>query len=215
MGRNDWYQRSTWTKIDQREFFERNARSRGSESKSQYMRIQAHTLLRTGKPKLVRSALELVQSALSDYPDVSDVGLAYETAGRCCEFLGKNAEAIEYYLLAIDREREYPGIRTNAAFSLAKLAVENKRWDICSEALVAAESHGTPVFPWHAYLLYGARALKASHDGDSATGRQLAREALAAAEIENTGLSHGRGHLGTVGDTNTEFHRMLVNLATA
>lgn len=48
MGRDDWYRRTTWTSEDAEAFFDRLNRSRGLESKAQYVRIQALDLEEAG-----------------------------------------------------------------------------------------------------------------------------------------------------------------------
>ena len=215
MARHDWYRRTTWTQRDQNEFLARNKRSRGADSKAQYLRIQAQTLLETGNPVLIGSALDLVQKACSEYPHALDSALAFETAGRCCEALGRADEAIRFYRQALQREREFPGIRTNAAFRLAKVAIENERRDLYSEAVDAAAAHGEPIFPWNAYFLYGARAVIARDRGDHAEAKSLATTALQASAVGDTGLSHGRGHLGTVKSPPARFHAILRRIADA
>src|SRR4029453_11686154 len=103
-----------------------------------------------------------------------DRAWALETAGQCCEALGRSEEAIAFYRQALERERAFPGMRSNAGFRLAKVVVENRRSELYPEAIAAAESQGAPVFPWHAYMLYGARAAIAEHRGDRAEARALA-----------------------------------------
>jgi tetratricopeptide (TPR) repeat protein len=215
MARDDWCRRTTWTAQDQKEFFDRNARSRGDHSKAQYLRIQACTLLDTGQPDLIESALQLLEQSCSDYPNAMDRALALQAAGECCEALGRTEQAIVHYLRALDREREFPGIRSNAAFLLAKIVVEHDRRDLYTKALAAAESYGAPVFPWHAYFLNGLRAAVAQEKGDLSTARAHAKLALEASAIRDTGLSHGRGHLGTVRDTPTVFHSFILKISHA
>ena len=213
MGRDDWCRRTTWTARDQEEFFARNKRSRGADSKAQYMRIQAHTLFETGERALIEAALALLERSLSDYPGAMDRAWALESAGQCCETLGRMDEALDYYRQALDREQEFPGMRSNAGFRLAKLIAELERDDLYGEALAAAEAQGAPVFPWHAYVQNGVRAVRAHHVGNIIDAKMLAETALRAAAVRDTGLSHGRGHLGTVRDTSTRFHEILLRLA--
>ena len=215
MGRDDWFRRTTWTEQDQRDFFERNARGRGADRKAQYIRIQAVTLLKTGRPELIRSALILFELMLKDYPDALDVAPALTGAGECNELLGAVDSAIAYYRRALDRERARPGWRTGAAYRLAKLAVESKNWPACAEAIEAMESHGDPVFPSQAYYRHGATAALMDSRGDPATARQFAVMALEASAVRATALGYGRGHLGTVQNIDTRFHRLLANLVAA
>jgi hypothetical protein len=144
-----------------------------------------------------------------------DRAWALETAGQCCEALGRVEDALGFYRQALLREREFSGMLSNAGFRLAKLVVEGERSELFSEAIAAAEVQGAPVFPWHTYVLYGTRAAIADNRGDRAEARALATTALQAADVKDTGLSHGRGHLGTVSDTRTRFHQILLKIADA
>jgi tetratricopeptide (TPR) repeat protein len=215
MTRDDWCRRTTWTPRDQAEFFARNSRSRGADSKAQYMRIQARTLLETGDPGLAQSALELFELALADHPTAMDRVWALEGAGECCERLGRAEDAADYYRQALERQQEFPGMGTSAGYLLARLAVEQDRPDLYAEALAAAELHGDPVFPWQAYILNGIRAVVAHRAGAPDLARTLANAALEAAAVSDTGLGHGRGHLGTVKDVSTRFRSVLQELRDA
>jgi hypothetical protein len=213
MTRTDWYRRTTWTEDDQREFFARNARSRGPDSKEQYVRIQAETLLGTRRPNLAEAALTLLEQNLRDYPTALFRAATFDAAGRCCASLGKVDEAVAYFRNALSREKEFPGLGTNACFHFAKLVVEAKRENLYDEALSAAEGFGHPVFPAHAYYLNGIRAVVAARDGDGGLAQVHATTALHAAAVRDTGLSHDRGHLGTVADRSTSFHEALELIA--
>ena len=215
MARHDWYRRTTWTERDREEFCARNRRSRGDNSKAQYLRIQAQTLFETGDRRLIASALELLEQTLSEYPSAMDSALTYQCAGQCSQALGQTATAVGYYRNAIAREREFPGIRTNAAFLLGRVAVEERVQSALSEAVTAMESHGRPIFPWNAYILNGVLAFIASQEGRDTDAKNLAAAALEAAAIRDTGLGHGRGHLGTVRDVDTRFHAILRRIADA
>lgn len=215
MSRTDWYRRTTWTEDDQRAFFERNARSRGPDSKEQYIRIQAETLLETGRRDLVEVALGLLENAIRDYPSAVYRAASFDAAGRCCDILGRVDDAVAFYRRALLREAEFSGLGTNACFHLTKLVVEAQREDLYEEALTAAEAFGHPVFPAHSYYQNGIRAVVAARNGQPALARSHAAAALAAAEIRDTGLSHGRGNLGTVRDAQTLFHEVLTRLSVA
>lgn len=212
MGRDDWYRRITWTEEDRRAFFERNRRSRGADNKAQYMRIQAEALYDTDKDELIVAALELVEASLTEYPEAVDRARAFECAGRCCERLGRLDEAISYYRLALQRERELSGIRTHACFYLARLVAETGRGELFDEAAQALDEFGPAVFPWHCYMSSGSRALMAEQRGETRAAKSYALAALNAAELRDSGLRWGRGEVGIVQNTQTEFHERLQSL---
>ena len=213
MPRDDWCRKTTWTPDDQREFHERNRRSRGSDSKAQYVRIQAETLFETGGESLIVSALELLEQSFVDYPDASGRARAFEAAGRCFETLNRIDNAISYYQKALAREKEYPGIGTNACFLLGKLVVEHKRSGLYDSVLSGLDDFGLSVFPWHAYMTNGIRAVIAQFNGDDALARSHASAAFVAAEVRDSGLGRGREKLGIVKNMNTRMHSQLLEIA--
>jgi len=214
MARDDWFRRTTWTELDADEFFARNRRSRSAFKKAQYMRIQAETLLDTGNRNLATAALELLKQSFREFPDTTDCALAYDAAGRCCQALGRCEEALNYYRRAMEREREFPGIGSLACFHFAILVAEQGRQELFDEALLALDSFGPAVFPWHAYVDNGARAIIASQRGQAELARACARRALDAASIRDSGLGWGRASVGLVKeqDMRTAFHRRLRDL---
>ncbi len=64
-------------------------------------------------------------------------------------------------------------------------------------------------------MLNGVRAIVAHRGGKAARARSLARAALEAGAIQDTGLGHERGHLGTVKDSRTAFHKILLQISDA
>jgi tetratricopeptide (TPR) repeat protein len=213
MPNDDWCRRTTWTTEDQRAFAERNRRSRGADSKAQYVRIQAETLFQTGDKELIISALELLEQSFADYPHSFDCAQSYECAARCCETLGRIEDAISYYRRALDREKEFPGIGTNACFHFAKLIATHRRHDAFDEALEALNKFGHPVFPWHAYMSYGPQALIAHERGDSVSAKAHAEAAIEASNVRDSSLGWGRGEIGIVNNLESEMHRQLQKLA--
>jgi tetratricopeptide (TPR) repeat protein len=155
-----------------------------------------------------------LEQTFREYPNANDRALAYDCAGRCCALLGRSEDALTYYRRALEREREYPGLGTNAPFHLAELVAKQNRTDLFDEVLNALDTFGAPVFPWHAYYDRGFRALVAATRGNAEAARRLAREALQAAAVKDTGLGWGRGALGTVtlGEIDDGFHASLARI---
>jgi tetratricopeptide (TPR) repeat protein len=215
MVKDDWFRRTSWTKEDQDEFFARNARARSADAKEQNARIQAGTLFSTGKPGLIEAALALLERAISDFPETIGHAAALELAGSCCEALSRTDEALDYYRAAIERERAYPNVQTNACFHFARMAVEHGRDDLYDEALAGMEAYGPPVFPLQNYWREGLLAVRAKRDGAPQKAGEHARAALDVAEVRDTGLGAGKGELGTLGPQHarTRFHRVVEKLA--
>jgi len=215
MTKDDWCRRTTWTPEDERAFFDRNRRSRGADSKAQYIRIQAETLRQTGKPPLIEAALKLLELGFLDYPNTFDCALSYECAAKCSESLNRINDAIAYYRRALNRENELPGIRTNACFHFAKLVAAIAHRDLYDEAIVALDNFGHPVFPWHTYMIQGPKAIIARNRGDNVSAKSFAEMALEASTICDSGLGRGRGAIGIVNNIENVFHQQLEKIAGA
>jgi hypothetical protein len=215
MPQDDWCRRTTWTPADEAAFRARNRRSRGAHSKAQYLCIQAETLFKMNQPDLTEHALALAEECLHDFPEVMDRAKAFDLAGRCCVRLGYITRAVHHFHKALERQREFRGIQTLAAFNLGRLAVEESLQSEFDAVLHALDREGAAVFPWHAYMGNGIRAAIAHARGDQQSARDYARSALDAGTIDDTGLSHGRGALGTVRESEraTRLHALLVALA--
>src|SRR4051794_5471496 len=101
MSRNDWYRQTVWSPAHETSFFQRLARSRSPFHRGQYLRIQALTLAETGQPSNLRVALGLLEPIFADYPDASDVSMAYLQAARCHDALGDLEAATEHFERAL------------------------------------------------------------------------------------------------------------------
>ena len=216
MGRDDWYRRTSWTPRDEEAFRSRNRRSRGTDSKAQYLRIQAETLYQTGDVALTEAALRLARECLSEYPDARiSRAPALDLAGRCCARLGRIDEALEYFRAALDSQAEFPGVQTNACFHFARLVAEEGRKDKYDDALRSLSDFGAPVLPWQAFILHGAKALISADEGDLEGAKRSAEAALAMAAVSNSGLGRGREEVGLVGvaEKSGEFFRRLRELS--
>ncbi|MBC8373523.1 MAG: hypothetical protein H8E53_08015 [Planctomycetes bacterium] len=113
------------------------------------------------------------------------------------------------------REKEFPGIGSNACFNYARLVVEEAMVELYTDALQAVEEYGSPVFPVHAYYQSGMRAAVAQNAGEHDAAKAHAEKALASASVSDTGLSHGRGHLGTVRNQESDFHKAIMRIVSS
>jgi len=163
----DWFRQTEWSDKHLAEFLARNKRSRGNASRAQHIRIQAVTLLETDKPLLVEAGLQLlVDHYFPQFSRELDASVAFGCAGQCCEALGRLDDAVGYYERALAHEIEMPNVQSGAAYSLAKLAVELGRRDLVSRALQGIDPQKASPFPWHSYIVTGARAFLAALEGD-------------------------------------------------
>lgn len=214
VGREEWFRRTTWDADALAEFLKRNKRSRGDASKAQYVYLQAVTLSSTGDASLAAAAYELLRDHFFPlYEATLHASPAHWCAGLCLEGLGDHEAAIAHYRKAVVIERSKPGMNSNAAFDFARLVVEQSNEGLYDEAVQGVDEHGPSPFPIHAYITNGVRAARAQRDGQRSRARELAKAALESGAIDDTGLSHGRGDLGTVRDTNSRFHALILQLA--
>lgn len=199
MGRDDWYRRESWSAEDEEAFRARNRRSRGDDSKAQYLQIQAATLYATQKSDLLEPALRLAEECLREYPNAKmSRARALDLAGCCCQRLRRFEDALSHFRSALNFEREFPGVQSLACFHFARLVVEQRVEEEYDAALDALSDFGAPVFPWHAFILNAVTALIAAERGDVEGSRSGAVAALAAAEVTDSGLRGGREKLGLV-----------------
>jgi hypothetical protein len=211
--KHEWYRQTTWGQKEQKNFKERNRRSKGDDSKTQYIYIQAETLFQTGKRKYVNAALQMLEKSFTDYGKTMSLVRGLDTAGQCATFLNQIKKAVHFYKLAFEREKEFTGIRSNANMHFGILVVEHNLIDELPLALKEIDKCGAPIFPIMTYVTYGVKAFGSFVNKDFNTAKQLAQRALDAAKIKDTGLSHGRGKLGTVGNKKTKFYKIVQKLA--
>jgi tetratricopeptide (TPR) repeat protein len=189
---DDWFRRSTWSEEDRRSFFARLARSRTRFHKAQYLRIQALHLEQTGRPDLVRHALELLEQVLKEWPEPSQLASTYHQQGTCHLQLEQPLRAIDCFRKALAAEREHPGVRTHAATDLAWLVATGEMTAYYSEALAVLPPAEELAFPVQRFKVHGARALILAATGDVAAGRAEAARALDACATTHSGFRHHR-----------------------
>ncbi|HVT07516.1 MAG TPA: hypothetical protein VHO67_08665 [Polyangia bacterium] len=216
MGREDWYKRKTWTAADQRAFWARFDQSRSAVSKTQYLLIQAGSLLSTGNLELVAPALTIVDRLLDQHPHEAFLSEAHATRARCLAVLRQFDEALSSYRLAFDAQRARRGMTNLAHLEFAWLIVEAGRVDLYDEALQMLDefSRRAGLFPLHAYQEAAARALMWSGKGENGRAAAYAREAIAASSKSASPFLHRR-HLGGVNDIDQKLQARLFALAGA
>lgn len=124
-----WYRRTTWSPEIERQFRDRNARSRGDWSRAQYLAVQAAELVRAG---FARDGIRLSREVLDTYPDEKGRwSPCWNTIADGHWSLGERQEAFEALRHAIDSEVRFPHCRCGSGRKLAFLLVTNGiPWDI-------------------------------------------------------------------------------------
>ena len=190
MSRIDWYRRSTWTDRDQEEFNARLQRSRGAFNKAQYLRIQAIHLAEAG---LNAAAIELLDPLLAEFPERIELASAHLQRAESLATLARPGPAIDEYRAALQAERNFPNVRTNAWLRFGWFAVENGLSDLYDEVLAAFKEfndNGGLSFPIEEYRYCAVQAIIAQSQGDHSAARQFAARAIIEASKEHSGFRY-------------------------
>ena len=123
MNSHEWFRRTTWSATDRDEFLARLKRSRTHFQKSQYLRIQAGHLQDIGTEPMLRAARELLDLLIAEYPDRSQLSLAFQQRAQCLSDLGDYDEAIDSYRKSFDAQREARNVRPMAYLDFGELVV--------------------------------------------------------------------------------------------
>jgi hypothetical protein len=215
--RDDWYRRATWTVGDREAFLARLARSRSARSKAQYLKIQALTLLDTGRADLVRHALELADLGVKEYPDDFHLGSLHQLRARCYVRLRLPADAYDAFQESFRAAALIPTLHTNVELDFAWWVAVERLPGFHQEAvdrLNASSVAEGAFFPAIAYKLFGALALIADDGGDPSNARRWAEQAIVAVEKQESPLPRHR-LLGLVRNPEADVLARLRRLATS
>jgi hypothetical protein len=210
----EWFRRTDWDVDVERDFFSRLKRSRSQFHKAQYLRIQAHELVRAGGPRRLRKALELIELLLDTYPDKSQIAAAHKTRADALAQLDDIEGALG--ALRASMEAEPPGRppECGAYLAFGMLAVRAERRDLYPEALDALERQGgNEAFPSMRYEAASIRAIAYEHLGLQTLAREHAQRAIAEAARTHSGFRY-HPHVGLVKITDPTMHGRLERLAT-
>jgi hypothetical protein len=198
VARDDWFRRTTWTSQDETDFYARLGRSRSPFHKSQYLRLQAGTLLGTGRKPLVLAALRLLDRLFAECPDQSQLESAHLQAAMCYDILGNLEKAIVHFRLAIAAHSGLPNYHSGVSLEFPWFIVQHGLSDHFNEALVVLQSAHI-AFPVEMFKAATIRCRIAQAQGDSVLAVQSAREALRAASSTASQFQNHRS-LGLVGE---------------
>jgi tetratricopeptide (TPR) repeat protein len=212
MSQTEWFRRATWTDADREDFNARLKRSRGASSKAQYLRIQA---LHLAEADHREGAIELLDRLLAEFPDSIDIAQAHAQKAESLAKLGQTEAAIEEYRAALQRERDFPNVQTNAWLDFGWFVVEKRLthlYDGITKVLEEFRDDDELSFPAIEYRYAAIQALIADARGEKSQARKFAETALAEAAKCHSGL---RSHptVGLVGSERKTFEKRLRALA--
>lgn len=212
--RDDWYRRTTWSDADQRDFRKRLHRSRGLDSKAQYLRIQASYLADAGRHA---AALSLLEELLTECPVKLQLAQAYLQKAEALLALGDTPQAIVAFRASLDAERAFSGVRTQCWLVYAYFVTTQRFYDLFLEAQAVLEefdTDGQRSLPIQQYQYATSMALIAEHRGDTCSAHEWATEALRAADARESGFPY-HPELGLVSKEDAQIIERLRHLRDA
>jgi tetratricopeptide (TPR) repeat protein len=207
MATDDWFRNTEWNSSIEEAFFNKLGRARRKE---QYLRIQASTLA-SSHPKVALRLLEEYFTLKDDF----DHAQAHVDRATAYIALNRLDQAIASYESAIEREREFPELQTQAVLDLPFLIATRRieqLYDRCIELLSASQGH--LMFPVDHFRWHAANALILSARGRTSTAREHALQALVAARKDKSGFSY-HPSVGLVGDRHQDLRKELERLSHA
>ena len=212
MSKTEWFRRTTWSDADQEDFNARLNRSRGAGNKAQYLRIQAAHLSEAGHHA---GAIELLDRLFARFPERIELAQAQAQKADSLAKMGQIESAIQEYRAALQTERDFPNVRTNAWLDFGWLVVKGQLTDFyqeVSQVLLEFREEGDLKFPAIEYRYAAIQALLADARGEKGRAREFAKQAFAEAAKDHSGLRY-HPTVGLVGSERDTFESRLRGLA--
>lgn len=184
MGRDDWFRSDTWDSATEARFFTNLHRAK---DKQQPLRIQANYLA-THHP---RAALALLDQYFA-FGDHFDKAQAFLDQAEAYCTLGDLDKAVQSLRNALQREREFPNVRTQAWSRYALLVAENRLTPLYDDALRVLRENPlrSDSFPVDGFRWNAACALIAHAQGLTKDAAERAINAMRFADMSNSGFRY-------------------------
>lgn len=196
----DWYRRKSWTEADESEFFAKLNRAR-KDGRAQYLKIQAIELISTNKKELLRVAESLLNKVLTEYPeDNFNKSSSLRSIGNIHKKLGDETKAIDYYKKAVDFEKNYPNVQTQAYLDYSELIIKTKSlFEYDEVETILIEKLSKLVFPIDKYKVNSILSIINKHKNNADKAIFYAKLAEESASAETSGLTYHK-FLGVVAE---------------
>jgi len=213
MPKEEWYRQRAWTPETERAFEEKLSRSRGQ--RSEYLRIQAYTLVETDDLDNAHAAVELAGRYLAENPEGLFRGSVFKTLARAWTTLDHIDMALSAYREALEAERGQKNLHEYGYIEFAWFVAVRRLCEAYEEALSAMGTDRRDEdlqFPLNRYRYFVALALISSELGDAPHAGRMALNAMAAA-AEPRGPFVEHLELGTVTGVGEGAYERLTELA--
>jgi tetratricopeptide (TPR) repeat protein len=189
----DWYRRKSWKTTDAEKFFLRLGRAEKND-RAQYLRIQAIELVETKHPALLEAAEGLLNKMLTEYPeDNFNKASALDTLGDIYKLKNNYIRAVDYYKQALDFERIYPDVQTQAYLDYAELIVKLGRFDLFGDVKnLLLERYSGIMSPTLEYKVNSILSIIHKYEGRSEEAKQFAEIAEQFATAETSCLRNSK-----------------------
>jgi tetratricopeptide (TPR) repeat protein len=205
MSANDWFRNEKWSPEIETQFFDKLGRAR---DKAQYLKIQSGYL--TERHPIV--ALRLLEEYFALQQHLFDAD-AYLQQAQAYKTLGREDDAINSYQKALQRERDFPNVKTQAWSEFGLLVATMQKRHLFDEALRALEEHKRDViFPVQEFLWYAIHALIADAKHERELAQDYAVKALDSAEKSHSGFRY-HANVGLVEMKFQDVRKLLQKLA--
>ncbi len=208
----DWYRCTDWNARVEAEFFRRLRRAR--HQKSQYLVLQAETLVNTGRPDHATAALNLIDFFLKEHSQQFFAGRAFHTKAQALLVLERWDEAFQAFEDGLAARRAMPNVIDNTWLEYPLAIARRRVRDRYQRALDVLNEFVSPtalVLPIQEFQYFATLALISADEGDREGASRWSRRALAATTKEAPFSRHP--DVGLVGMTFADLQIEVEQLA--